>query len=271
MTMALKWGREDPDNQGMIWFDAVTAYSESYTGQVTKHPVDTGGNITDHFIKDNPKFTISAVITGVDISNNSYLITDGEGNYPVNTTAPVNSVSVNSTDDSVLGKFIPDSIGQFLPVSTPDVVMDAARTDLIDQIKFLLVDLMSGLKLNPQTNQYDSNIQIVELYQFEGTLLTDIIFDLVMTNISFEERPDTGRALYCNMTFEQVSFVFLQKTAIPVTVSQSISKKAAAKKTQTKCDGTVKDSDNPPAGESSPGEEAVNADVDPLREAEGNG
>lgn len=269
MTMSIKWGSDDPDNQGMIYFDAITAYSESHTGQVTKHPVDTGGNITDHFIKDNPKFTISAVITGVDISNNSYLITDGEGNYPVNTQSSVNSVSVNSTDDSVLRKFIPDSIGQFFSDSTPDVVMDAARSDLLDQIKFLLIDLMSGLKLNSQTNQYDSNIQIIQLYQFEGTLLTDIIFDLVMTNITFEERPETGRALYCNMTFEQINFVMLQKTTIPVSVAPAVSKKASSKKTQTKCDGTVKDSNNPPAGEASPNAEAV--DVDPLREADANG
>lgn len=268
MTMGIKWGADDPDNQGLIYFDAITAYSESHSGQVTKHPVDTGGNITDHFIKDNAKFTISAVITGVDISNNSYLITDGQGNSPFNTSIAPTAVSVNSTDNSVLNKFIPGSINQFFSSSSPDVVMDGEKTDLLDQIKFFLVDLMSGVKFNSTTNQFDSNVQIVELYQFEGTLLTDIVFDLVMTNITFDEKPDTGRALYCNISLEQVNFVSLQKTTIPVTVTPVLSKKVAKKKVQTKCDSTVKDSENPPEGESSPGSAAT--DVDPLREGAAN-
>lgn len=265
MTMGIKWGADDPENQGLIYLDAVTAYSESHSGKVTSHPVDTGSVITDHYTRDNPKFSISAVITGVDISNNSYLITDGQGNYPFNTSISPTAVSVNSTDNSVLNKFIPGSTNQFFSSSSPDVVMDGERTDLLDQIKFFLIDLMSGVKLNPVTNQFDSNVQIVELYQFEGTLLIDIVFDLVMTNITFEERPDTGRALYCNISLEQVNFVSLQKTTIPVTVTPTLSKKVAKKKTETKCNSTVKDSKNPPSGEASPG--AAATDIDRLKGA----
>lgn len=268
MTMALKWGRDDPDNEGMIYFDVITAYSESHTGKVTQHPVDTGGNITDHFIKDNSKYVLSAVISSIDISNQTYLITDGENNYPFNSSAPVTSVAVGSTDNSVLSKFIPDSLGQFLSDSTPEITMDSERTDLLDQIKFLLVDLMSGVKLNPQTNQFDSNVQIVELFQYEGTFITDIIQNLVMTNITFEERPETGRGLYCNITLEQISFVSLQKTEIPVTVQPQLKNKVSKKKVQTKCDGTVKDSENPPQGEASPNGQAT--DIDPLRGAADN-
>lgn len=269
MTFAIKWGSDDPNNQGLIYFDAVTAYSENHMGQVTRHPVDTGGKITDHFVKENSKYNISAVITGVDLSTGSYLIQDGLGNYPFNTNIAPSAVSINSTDKSVLSKFIPDSIGQFLSNSSPDVVMDAARVDIIDQVKFFLIDLMSGVKFNSQTNQFDSNIQIVELFQFEGTLLTDIIFDLVLTNISFEEKPETGRALYCNLVLEQVQFVTLQKTEIPITVTTTLSKKTASKKTQTKCDSTIKDSDSPPEGEDSP--DASATDISPSREAIANG
>lgn len=263
MTMALKWGSDDPSNQGLIYFNAVTAYSESHSGQVTKHPVDSGGNITDHFIKDNSKYTLSVVITGVDIGNNSYLIRDVEGNTAYNTTPAPTSVSINSTDNSILNKLLPGSISQFLSSSSPEVVMDSARNDLLDQIKFFLTDLVSGEKYNSATNQYDSYIQVVELYQFEGSLLTDIVFDLVLTSISFDERPDTGKGLFCNLTLEQVRFVTLQKTAIPKSVASSLSNKAASKSVQSKNDSTVKDTDNPIAGEAVPSSKAT--DIDPMR------
>jgi len=252
MTLAVQWGDNNAENGGMVYFDAVTLYTQSYTGQVTKHPVDSGSNITDHFIKDNPKFTVQAVITGVDVSTGTYFITDLNGNTPFNTREAPSAVSVNSTDSSVLKKFIPDSIGQFLSDTTPDVTMDAVRADLLNQIRGLLTNLMSGVVLNEKTGQFDPNIQIVKLYEFNGNLLNRIINNLVMTSITFDERPETGYALYCNITFEQVTFAFLKKTEIPKDVSDALKNKSSAKSGKGKQDSTVKDADNPPQGEEYP-------------------
>lgn len=267
MTLALSWGAT-PEEQGLIYLDATTLYTQNYTGQVTRHPVDTGGVITDHFTRDNAKFTISAVITGVDISQGTYLLQDLNGNYPFNTNPAPTAVSVNSTDKSLLRRFIPASVGQFLPSTSPDIQMQNARIDLLEQIRQLLIDLMSGKKFNEKTQQFDSNVEIVALYEYEGTFIKRILNNLVMTNITFDERPDTGEALYCNMTFEQVTFVTLKKTEIPKTVT-GLNKKAASKKTLSKCDSTVKDANNPPAGETSPNDAAK--DIDPLRQGVANG
>lgn len=258
MSLAIEWGDSSVQDGGFIYCDVVTAYSQSYSGQVTKHPVDTGGNITDHYIHNNPIFTIGAVISGVDISTGTYLIQDLDGNAPYNSNEAPTAVSVNSTDQSVLKKFLPDTIGQFLSDDTPEVVVDSRRTDLTEQIRQALIDLTSGVVFNEKTGYFDPNIQIVKLYEYDNTLLRKVINNLVMTKISFKEDSTTGYALYCDITFEQVTFAFLKKTTIPKDVQDSLKKKASSKASKGKQDST------PDVGEQP-------KDTDPLRQARANG
>lgn len=261
MSLAIQWGDSSVENGGFIYCDAVTSYTQNYSGQATKHPIDAGGNITDHYIKANPIFTIGAVITGVDISTGTYLIQDLNGNSPYNSSQAPDAVSVNSTDQSVLKRFIPDSIGQFLSDSTPDVIVDSARVDLIEQIRQALINLTAGVVFNEKTGQFDPSIQLVSLFEYDNTSLRKVINNLVMTKITFKEDPNTGYGLYCDITFEQVTFAFLKKTAIPKDVQNSLKKKAASKDSKGKQDSTPQDvgTGNSPK------------DTDPLRQARANG
>lgn len=262
MSLALWWGEEDEEYGGFIYFDAVTTYSQNYRGQVTKHPVDGGSNITDHFIKENPIFTVSAVITGVDLSTGTYLIEDLDGNVPSNVFPAPPAVNVSSTNDSVLRRFIPDSIGQFLNDSSPsiEVQQQSGREDVIEGVRDILINLMSGVKFNDTTGRFDPNIQLVKLYEFDETLLKRILNNLVMTNISFNENAESGYALFCDMTFEMVEFANLRRTVIPSDVQSTLKKKASSKNNKGKVDSTVNDvSEN--ASENGTGPK----DVDPLR------
>lgn len=258
MSLALKW--DDENGGGLIYLDAVTAYSQDYSGKVTSHPIDAGGNVTDHYYKSNPRFKISAVISGIDISTGTYLIQDLDGNSPYNSNEDINPVSVNSTDQSILQKFLPDSIGQFLPDTTPEVIVDSARTDLTEQIRDALISLTSGEIINPSTGQFIPNIQIIDLYEYDGFKLTRVINRLVMTSVTFRETPDTGYALYCDFSFEQVTFAVLKQTIIPQDVQNTLKKKASPKNSKGKQDSQAQDAgtgENPPADE----------DIDPLRQA----
>lgn len=253
MSLALRW--DDENGGGMLFLNVVTSYSQDYSGKVSQHPIDLGGSITDHYIKNNPRFKVSAVITGVDISTSNYLIEDLDGNIPYNVEPPVNPVSVNSTDQSVLQKFIPDSIGQFLPNDAPEVVVDGARTDLLGHIRDILIKLTSGEVFDSTTGQYVPNIQVLNLFEYDGYKLTRIVSRLVMTNVTFKETPETGYALYCDFSFEQVTFVNLKQTAIPKDVQSSLLKKASAKSTKGKQDSTPQDvgsGDNSPKTDISP-------------------
>ncbi len=265
MSLALRWGNDNEEGGGFIYMDSVTAYTQNYSGKVTSHPVDGGANISDHFVKDNNKITISAVITGVDISTGTYLIQDLVGNAPFNSQEAPTAVSVNSTDQSVLKKFIPDSIGQFLPDSTPEVIVDSRRTDLLEQIRQALVELTSGVLFNEKTGQFDPNIQIVRLFEYDKTLLRKVINNLVMTNLIFKEDPNTGYGLYCDMTFEQITFAFLKKTTIPKDITNSLKKKASDKSSKGKQDSTPQNVDGADAGSNAP------KDTEPLRQARENG
>lgn len=256
MSLALRW--DDEDGGGMLFLNAVTSYSQDYSGKVSQHPIDLGGSVTDHYVKNNPRFKISAVITGIDISTGNYLIEDLDGNIPYNVDPPVNPVSVNSTDQSLLQKFIPDSIGQFLSDDAPEVVVDGARTDLLEHIRRILIKLTSGEIFDNTTGQYVPNIQVLNLFEYDGYKITRIIGRLVMTNVTFRETPETGYGLYCDFSFEQVTFVTLKQTTIPQDVQSSLKKKASSKSAKGKQDSTVQDASSNSKVEAAP-------DIDPAR------
>lgn len=241
MTLALKWGTDgttdlNSSTSGFVYFDAVSVFTTSYTGQVTKHPVDSGGNISDHFIVDNPRFTISACISAEDISTSSFLIQDQDGNTPYNVRVAPSAVSVNSTDQSVLRRFIPDSIGQFLSDSTPDIQVDSERENLLSNIKDLLLRLV--FSRDADDTFVDNKINLLKILEFDGLNIRKVSHDVVMTGITFREDANSGDGLFCDMTFEQVSFSFLKKTTIPKNITSSLNKKGSEKSTKSKATGT---------------------------------
>jgi hypothetical protein len=244
MSFAIKWEADETQAGGFLYFDAVTAFTKNYSGQVTKHPVDSGGSITDHFIRENPTFTLSAVFSGVDISTTSSELRDITGTQPYNTRVAPTAVSVNSTDQSVLTRFLPDSIGQFLPASEPDVVLDPSRGNDLGVLAETLSDLISGNRVNLFTGEQDHSIQEVTLYETNNNTLTrsipkDDTSRLVITSIVFKEDAGTGFGLYCDITFEQVSFVYLKKTDIPKDVQDAIASKASGTSDKAKQDSTA--------------------------------
>lgn len=252
MSFAIKWGELADENSGLIYFNATTAFTENFSGKVTSHPVDFGGNISDHYIRDNPKFSLSGVITGADLSTSSFLIQDLDGNLAFNTDLAPNPVSVSSTNNSVLSKFLPSSISQFIPDTTPEVIVDPKRTDILPQIKQLLIELTDRLVFNESTQFFDHVIQLVSLVEYKGTTISSIKNNLVITSIDFKEDATTGRALYVDIKFEQVTFAFLRKTEIPSDVINALKNKASSKSNKQKQDSQVKDVQGPPENDDSP-------------------
>lgn len=50
-------------SEGSIVFDAVTNFDPKFSTKVTSFPVEDGAEISDHIVNENPKFTLSAVIS----------------------------------------------------------------------------------------------------------------------------------------------------------------------------------------------------------------
>lgn len=242
MSLAIQWGytpvgysNQLPVSQGFIYFDAVTAYRKTLSGSVTKNPIDSGGNISDHFTRENPVITISAVISGVDISVNGISIFDENGNTPQNTRERRDPVRVNSDDKSLL-TLLPDSIGQFFTPQKPEVVLAAQPVDTLNQIQEVLESLFS-----------QDEAQLVTLFEYFGNNLTKKpLQNLVMTSLVFNEDANTGEGLHCDITLERISFVSLKKTQIPKgiqsqLVAADLAKRAESQNSKGKVDSTPQD------------------------------
>ena len=245
MTLALKWGEADkPEAGGFIYFDAVSSFTENHRGQVTKHPVDSGASITDHFIKENSVYNITAVISSVDISNALELLQDLDGNVPFNISPVTEPVSIGGAGPfEKFKKFIPSSIDQFIPDPSVEVKMQDVRTDYLPQIKAALKDLIGSKVYNLETGQFDTKIQTVQLYEYDNSIIKNIINNLVLTAFNVREDVSTGVGLYCDFTLEAVEFVYLKKTEIPQNIIKSLNQQAAEKKSLGKADSKATDAD----------------------------
>ena len=238
MSFALKYGSLDrPDMEvGLIYFDAVTQYGRDFSGQVSSHPLANGTQISDHFTRQNPKYNLSAVISGVDINTWTYLIRDSEGLLPQN-TYDNEPVSITAPDEGLM-KYVPDVIGQFFEPEDPTVVFDTGRTDYTPQVEASLIKLMEGFVYDVDTDFWRSNLQLVTLYEFDGVLMKNMIPNLVVTNMRFQEDTNSGDALVVSMSLEQVSFSYLQRVEMDAKITTTLSDQAASEKKKSSADST---------------------------------
>jgi hypothetical protein len=244
MSIALQWGYYDSDTnppltQGFLYFDAVTSLRKSLTGSVSKNPIDGGGNIADHFTRENPIVNLSGVISGVDISSKYKNIQDPNGNTPTNIKAAPAAVKVNSSSNPLLD-LLPASVGQFFRPSAPAIVMAAQSSETLKTIQQQLESLFS-----------DGAVQLVTLYEYYGNnLKREPLENLVMTSLSFTDTPETGNALTCEITLEQVTFSSAKKAQIPenisaALVSEDLADRASGTDNMGKQDSTVQDGTPP--------------------------
>jgi len=245
LTLAIRFGDENNPEElsGMVYFDAVTSYTQNNRGTVTRHPIDGGGLVSDHFTKDNPVFGVTGIISTSDISSTPSLIRAEDGiQTPQNANSYPAPVQISTATGS-LSKLLPAAITQFLTSQSPDVIVDpgVVRTDYRRLVRESLQTIMSGVIYNSKTQRFDSHIRVVKLYEYENLILQRIIPQLVLTQFNIREDADSGDALYLDMTFEQVTFVQIKKDKLSKSTVDSLNKKAADKSNKGKQDGAVQD------------------------------
>lgn len=271
MTFALSWEADNIQAGGFIYLDAVLNWNHNFTGQVSRHPIDGGSSLTDAYINNNPTFSLSAVISGSDISIIPAVLRDENGTQPFNTRVSPSEVEVRSTDASTLTKFIPNVISQFIPDLLPEVVIDDFRSNSVEEVQDILINLQSGEGYNQITGQFETVIRPVSLYETDDflTLIKKLPADntkaLVITSIAFREGTESGYALHCDINFEQVRFANLKKVQLsPDQVQASVNKKVADKKSLGKSDSTQKDTSTSTDTSKAAAVDEAQSDVDPL-------
>lgn len=271
MSFAISWEADEIQAGGFIYLDAVLNWNRNFTGQVSKHPIDGGASLTDAYINNNPTFSLTAVISGSDISITPAALTDENGTQPFNTRVAPSEVEVRSTDASTLTKFIPNVISQFIPDLLPEVSMDGFRSNSIEEVQDILINLQSGEGYSLITEQFETAIRPVTLYETDGFLSlvkklpADSTKALVITSVVFREDTESGYALYADITFEQIRFANLKKVQLPPELVQPVIKsKATDNKSLGKCDSTENNTATSTDTSKSASIDAAQSDVDSL-------
>lgn len=256
MSLAIRVGDSDDREvlSGLFYINATERFEITYGNRLTKHPLDSGANVSDHVIMDNPVYTIQGVISGVDIGlSNNFIELDGL--QPTNTMNSAYMTSINSTGGA--SKYIPDIISQFLDSGGYSVEFLGGGSEpeaLQESVKELVVNTMTKVTFNNDSGRFFNSVVPVILYELD--LIGNIRKshdNLVITSFVVKEDKDTGEALFFNMSLEQFRDTNIKSVDVEIT-SPEVSKAVA--KEESKGTATTEEIRDAP--------ESVTEDLDQL-------
>lgn len=228
------------ENGDVLWFDAITRFEEQYTATVTKHPVATGGLISDHTIVDNDRFTFTGILSdadfnlsrpniGRDFTGSTVVV--GQPKQFVNNTETTVPVEIVSTAAPRYERFLPETVSQYTASKIPEVVVTPqpkvkpsarVRQDLIDMLhtkeRFTLLDLNASIISRNFTN-------------------------CVMTGLSFAEDSESGEGLFPSIQIEKVQYVDIERIQIKIRTPPN-----KGRKTGTTTSASTKEGDDAAKG-----------------------
>jgi len=207
------------EDDSTIYLDAVTNYTKSKSSSVSQHPVDRSALITDHITKENPTFSLRAVVSSADF-NTTYtrpveLVEGGQETPPIppEQNSPVNGATISNP--STLLDYLPGSIGQILGnVVTSDVNVDPFRGFTHEIVRDRLIRAWEDSEI---LTLLDIDFDIA----FGRYVSTRIIENVVMERFEDNEQVDTGDALVANFTFRQVRFATIKEVDVQVDQTSS--------------------------------------------------
>lgn len=208
------------ENDDVVWIDAVTTFSESRAGRVTEHPVENGSVISDTIIKDAPSFSLSGIISNADLMFGRPL--DIENYDGVLNQTAFYPVKISGNKPGSLSKLLPESVSFFVSEDTPSVEFDG------DLSKFDF-----AAKVKERLRKAHNDGESLALMEFDSGLIKDMLVDLYIQNISFNETPDTGDALEFSLTLTKVVKVTLQSAKVGSVSAANYGSNASGSKSST--------------------------------------
>lgn len=211
-------------NGDIIWFDAVTNYDTTYSATVTKHPIATGGYVSDHTTTDNVVLQINAVLSDADFNIERSLAEVSAANAGpekqfTNKTQVVYPVTIS--EGSKVNKLLPEVIAQFTRDTIPDAYVtpqDKAKTAIAVKL-----DMISMWK----------NREEFQILDIIDNIVVEQFSPCIFTNITFREDETTGDGVFPNMTIEQVVYTDLQEVSVKIKTSNKGRKNGTAVKKPT--------------------------------------
>ncbi len=179
-------------NKDVIIFDSILSFSETYSGNVTSHPVEDGTKISDHVITENIKFRIQGVVSDYNFWNP---LKDA-ANYAVpvyeNGVYRYSSMGVVGTDG--MPAFSTESVPQdYLAPGDENLSVKAAMLT----VKNKLIQIQRNKEFVTILG-YTLTGHGSEIEKWDNCIITDL---------SFDTSPESGYAIYPNINIDQVNVV----------------------------------------------------------------
>lgn len=194
------------DNGDVLYFDAITEITEVYTAQITKHPLASGGLISDHTIVENKRFSLKGILSDADFNlhrpeNEGFKAsTDKEFTNDTKTETPV----VITSTASKWRSFLPEVVSQFTASTIPTVVV--TEQEKIKTAKAVRNDLIAMLH----------NKESFTLVEYNTNFISRSWYNVVMVGLTFTENADTGMGLFPNIEMEEAQYTSVQNVKIAV-------------------------------------------------------
>lgn len=215
-------------NKEVIFFDAITNLTETYSGSVTKHPLSNGSLITDHTIIENPRFTVSCVLSDADFNISRPILSGGVGGAPdqrlldnpytpgvfsydsnaykqkqyQNNTETVYPVTI--TEKATINKILPEVIAQFTKDTIPEAyVTPQEKAKSAKAVKQNLIDMWRSR-------------EVFTFLEFSDSVATNTYSNCVFTNVGFKEDATTGDGVFPDLAFEQVTFATTKNISVSI-------------------------------------------------------
>jgi len=209
--MALAFLFEDDT---VMYIDAVQNYSKGYSSNISNHPIDGSGYITDHVSKDNPSFTIKGIISSADFNNYRSPEFDlGNNTVASEYNNPVDTVSIK--DQSSFLSYLPGSVQQFIGSGNSASISSDAFRGYSHQIA------------RDRLNKAWEKSEVITILDYDYDPFTgrsvsvQSIQNCLISRYTDSESVETGDSFSFTITFQRVRFAYLKETEVNVSQQTS--------------------------------------------------
>lgn len=199
-----------------IYLDVVTQYSRSFKSQVSQHPVDGSGTVSDNVTIQNPRLQIVGNITGADFNSGKPQLSPEDRAF-----VGINQIVVESDIASIIevnydnnpSNLFADVSREFFSDSLPEIENLNEGRDAVYSEKVLFEIL----------KKFQRRKEKLSVYEFDNnTVSGQPIENVFIVNLSVNETATTGDALAFDITLEQVTISNLLREEIPEDVQQDL-------------------------------------------------
>lgn len=237
--------------KSLIYFSATTNFTRNYSNTVPTHPIDKDADISDHSSPNNAEYSISGIVSEVDVSSNSNYISAQMGEPLTNQSNFPRAVKMNDSMGGLLGglvdKFVPDFLSQFIPREVDIVVDESGKSWSVSDVREAIVNATRGKMWNEQLGREETYPLLVEIITLDklGNLLEKIDKQFLIASLNDNQDADTGDALFFDLSLIECRRATLETTTVQGSKTEGIGNTAASQ--QNKGTQGTKAEDGTPA------------------------